>query len=56
VSLEHWTRDDLVTVAMALEEFRDEYGPGRRDLADRVNAVLRGPGERFAIVPVDEDA
>ena len=38
---------------MALEEFRDEYGPGRADLAERVDAVLRGPGEEFVIVPAE---
>ena len=49
-----WTRQDLVVMAMALEEFRTESGPGERALADRVNSVLRGPGDLFVIVPVEK--
>lgn len=46
--LVRFSRDELVTLAMALEEFR---GPGERALAGRVNEVLRGPGDRFTLAP-----
>lgn len=49
-----WTRNEMVTLAWALAEFRDETGPGKPELAERVNTVLRGPGENFVIVPVCE--
>lgn len=49
-----WTRRELVSLAMALEEYEVECIPPRHDLSDRVHAVLRGPGERFVIVPVEE--
>jgi hypothetical protein len=50
-----FTRRELVSLVRALEEYEAECIPPRRDLSERVNAVLRGPGERFAIVPVEED-
>jgi hypothetical protein len=50
-----WTRQELVIMRMALAEFRVEVGPGEPELAARVDAVLRGPGERFVIVPVEDE-
>jgi len=47
---QRWTRDELVTLAMALEEFRET---GRPDLAERVNVLLRRAvaGDEFVLGP-----
>jgi hypothetical protein len=49
---ERWTRYELVTVAMALDEFRDEGVP---KLFDRVNGLLRSAGgDEFLLVEASE--
>lgn len=49
-----WARTELVTARMALSEFRNEYGPGREDLAERIDHVLRtGRGDTFVVVDLE---
>ena len=53
-----FTRDEVVTMAMAVEEFRSEFsGPhidDNRDLSHRIQAVLREAGNRFEIRPLPD--
>lgn len=49
------TRDDLVTLAAAVEEFRDEYsGPhlqqGREE-AEQIRSLLGGSGDEWVLTP-----
>lgn len=48
-----FTRQELVTIVLALEEFRDTGVP---ELAERVNGVLRGSGDAFRLADVNADA
>lgn len=36
-----FTREEVASIAAALDEFRNEFGPGLVGLASRVNEVLR---------------
>lgn len=53
------SRDELVTIAQAVEEFRDESsGPHldlNRELANRLRAVLAASGDEFVVAPGESE-